>query len=495
MKHVCGKKLIAGVSLLTLGLSTMSIPAFAEDFQTALVSAYQRSNLLHAERARVREIDENYVQAQAQGRVSVVGTASAGFSRSETPVTIFGGGIQKLKPRTAQLSIIQPLYQGGRVKGLKSQAKAGILSARQGLRNAEQNVLFSAASAYLDVIRDEQAAKIRRNNVNVLTRQQFAAQSRFDVGEGTRTDIAQAEARLASADIGLSQAEAQLAVSRAAYVRYMGHAPHALSAPPKFVLPETLLTAQLRARANNPQIVASRYNENATKAGIRVAKSAHKPIISLNGGLQGSRDRRSESASIIAQIRVPIFSGGMNQSQVRAAKHAQIRSRFETREAEQAIDEAVANLWAQVIASGRALDSSRKQVAAAEIAFEGVELEQQVGTRTTLDVLNAEQELLNAKLTVIQAVRNLDLASYQLLVTMGGFDAYSLQLPVALYDPSKNFGEVTVGVLGGVSEKILGKLPTVSILKTKHLARILPKTQDVETINPVPELILLKQKK
>jgi len=440
--------------LSLLALSTcFSSAAFAEDFTQALVSAYQHNPRLMAERARVRETDENYVQAQSAGRFTIAGTGSVGLSRSESPSFFGGSNVSHLEPRQGQLSIIQPLYQGGRVNGLRAQAKAGVLSSRQGLRNEEQNVLLSAATAYLDVLRDEETAIIRRNNVRVLARQKFAAQDRFDVGEGTRTDIAQADSRLAQAETGLANADAQLAISRAAYVRFVGHVPEQLTKPPQFLLPTSLRDSQLRARANNPQLIAARYNENAAQAAIHVAKSAGRPTISINGTLQGSRDTsanipRAESASITAQIRVPIYSGGVNQSRVRAAKQAKMRSKFETRDAEQAIDQTIANLWAQVIASERTLASGHKQVAAAEIAYEGVELEQQVGTRDTLDLLNAEQELLNAKLTVVQAERNLNVATYQLLVTMGGFDAYSLQLPVDHYDPQDNFDAVTVNSFG-----------------------------------------------
>lgn len=445
-------RLSFSLGLLAVSFTALSSASAAEDFTGALVSAYQNNPRLMAERARVREVDENYVQAQAAGRVNASIAGSYGRTLTEIESQSFFGGTSVsddwLTPRTGQLSVVKPLYQGGRVKGLKAQAKAGILSARQGLRNTEQNILLSAATAYLDVLRDEETARIRRNNVNVLSRQMQAANDRFDVGEGTRTDIAQAETRLAAAEIGLASADAQLAVSRSAYVRFVGHAPEQLAVPPQFALPENLADAQTRGRANNPQLVAARYNENATQSSILVAKAAGRPVLSLNGALQGSRRTsanvpRSESASVTAQIRIPLYAGGGNQSRVRAAKHANTRSKFETRELERALDQAVADLWAQVIAAERSLVASRKQVAAAEVAFEGVELEQQVGTRSTLDVLDAEQELLNAKLAVVQAERNLNVTGYQLLVTMGGFDAYSLQLPVDYYDPQQNLDEVS----------------------------------------------------
>ncbi len=462
--------------IIGLGFAFLSPnAATAEDFKQALVSAYRNNPGLLAERARIREIDENYVQAQAAGRFNASASYSVGRNLSETTTASFFGGSSTsdfwLSPQNKQLSIIKPLYQGGRVRALKAQAKAGILAARQGLRNAEQNLLLATATAYLDVLRDEEAAKIRRNNVLVLTRQKFAAEDRFEVGEGTKTDIAQAESRLAAAEMGLAQAEAQLAVSRAAYVRYTGHPAENLQSPPRFVLPKTLQEAMERGRANNPQLVAARYNENAAQSAIAVAKSAGRPNITLNGALQGGVDNstfipRSSSASITAQLRIPLYSGGVNQSKVRAAKAARARSRFETRELERAVDQAIANLWAQVVASERSLVASKKQVESAEIAFEGVQLEQQVGTRDTLDVLNAEQELLDAKLAVIQAERNLSVAIMQLLVTMGGFDAYSLQLPVEHYNPNDNFEKVSTNsfeqkYIPKPVKKIAGQLPNI----------------------------------
>ncbi|HFB55065.1 MAG TPA: hypothetical protein ENJ46_03995, partial [Hellea balneolensis] len=444
--HFWGRKIVLGHIFAGMMVG-LSLNAHAEDFTQALVSAYMKNPRLMAERARVREADENYVQAQAQGRFTVNANATIGRERREGG-SFFNQDPSVQTPKTAQLSIVKPLYQGGRVRGLKAQAKAGINSARQSLRNAEQNVLLAAATAYLDVIRDEEATKIRRNNVRVLTQQGFAAQDRFDVGEGTRTDIAQSRARLASAESGLAQAEAQLATSRASFVRYMGHMPEQLQSPPTFELPATLREAQLLARANNPQMIASRYNENAAQAAVFVAKSAGRPTVALQSVFQGTRDSangisRSDSMSIVAQLRVPLYQGGLNQSRVRAAKHAVTRARFESRDIEIAIDQAIANLWAQIDSAKLSLKASEKQVEAAEIAFEGVKLEQEVGTRNTLDVLNAEQELLNARLSVVDAQRALNVATMQMLVTMGAFDAYALQLPVNMYDPEQNFNQVT----------------------------------------------------
>ncbi len=481
-------------------LATAS-PALAENFGEALVSAYQKNPRLMAERARVREIDENYVQAQAAGRLSLNADASiarnvtknqTSFSLGPTPA-ITVNSVDWLTPHVGQLSIVQPIYQGGRVNGLKAQARAGILAARQNLRNAEQNLLLAAATAYSDVLRDEEIARIRRNNVRVLTQQKLAAQARFDLGEGTRTDIAQADARLAAAETGLANADASLAISRAAYIRYIGHIPVNLSPPPRFVLPTSLEKAVQLGRANHPQLIAARYNENAAQSAIHVARAAGRPVLSLNATLQSARENSanfplSESISIGAQLRIPLYQGGLNSSRLRAAKHSKTRSKFETRETELAIDQAVANLWAQLNAARQSLNAGKKQVAAANIAFEGVQLEQQVGTRDALDVLNAEQEVLDAKLSVVQATRNLNVATYQLLVNIGGFDAYALQLPVERYDPDRNFKAVSASPFAGYLPAPVEKLVRPLADLSKNSAGL----DDPDGISPEPILVITK---
>jgi len=465
------RKTVSGLAVLVL-LSSASF-AQAETFQEALISVYNGNPRLQAERARVREVDETYIQARAQGRFTATASGSYGTTTTRSSgVSFFGDGSDTYAngdPKAAQLQVIQPLYQGGRVKALKQQAKTSILAAREGLRNAEQSLFLSAANAYIDVIRDEETARIRRNNVMVLSRQQLAAQARFDVGEGTRTDIAQAQSRQAGAEAGLAQAEAQLQASRAAYTRTIGHPPVDLQRVPKFVLPRSLEIAIGLARENNPQLLAAYFNEEAAESAVNVAKSASRPVISLNGTAGIARDqvlsiREADQASLTAQISIPIFSGGLNRSRVRQAKHAKTRLAFETRDTELAVDQTVAQIWAQLDAARLSLKASRQQVTAAQVAFEGVDLEQQVGTRTTLDVLNAEQEVLNAKLSVIDAERNLNAATFQLLTTIGVFDVEGISLPVDSYDPADNFETVKYQGLDKAVDKYVPE-PVQKIMK------------------------------
>ena len=442
--------LLCAASLLPLS----GVNAQAETLQEALISAYNSNPRLMAERARVREVDENYVQARAGSRLTSSLAGSVGYSVLRTPSTNFlgqatgGTDTTASEPNSIRLQVIQPIYQGGRIRALKGQAKASILAAREGLRGAENSLFLSVATAYSDVARDEAAARIRRNNVRVLSRQLQAATDRFDVGEGTRTDIAQAETRMAASEIGLAQADAQLQVSRAAFIRLVGHPPESLQGLPAFALPQDLETAMTIARENNPQLLASILNEQAAEAAINVAKAASRPTVSLNGSVSRIRRQLStlpqaETGEITAQITIPIFAGGLNKSRVRAAQQARSRFMFETRDTEHAVDQAVTQVWAQLDAAQRSLVASRVQVKSAEFAFEGVQLEQQVGTRSTLDVLNAEQELLNARLGVINAEAALNTAEFQLLSTLGAFDAEALQLAVDAYDPRDNFKRVT----------------------------------------------------
>ncbi len=448
-------KLRAFTATLMMTTMCLSGAAYAEDLRDALVSVYTENPRLLAERARLREIDESYVQARAQGRFTIGGSASVSQAWVRIPSggnlfgPVSGGGTDNSDlgasdmPNEIGLQVIQPLYQGGRVKALKEQAKLGILAARENLRAQENAVFLSTANAYVDVRRDEEAARIRRNNVRVLSRQLEAATARFEVGQGTRTDTAQSESRLALSEAGLAQADAQLAISRAAYVRLVGRMPNLLTPPPQFALPENLSAAIMAARENNPQLIGAYFNEAGGRAAINVAKSSSRPTLSLSGNASRQRDQLSgissiDSAAITAQLTIPFYSGGANQSRRRQAEHAKTRLAFETRDAELAIDEAVTQIWAQLTAARASLTAVRRQQEAAQIAFEGVTLEQTVGTRDQLDVLNAEQEVLNAKLSVVEAERNVSAATFSLLSTMGVFDAEGIRLPVEMYDKNAN---------------------------------------------------------
>jgi len=435
--------------------SALVQPVFqSETLQDTLISTYNKNPQLQAERARLREIDETYIQARAQGRLTsqingefrreLIRTPNIQGGPDNPAAILLGGGTIDGQ---AQLSVIQPIYQGGRVRALKQQAKSDILAARENLRGVENSIFLNAANAYIDVLRDEEAAKIRRNNVRVLSQQLIAAEERFKVGAGTLTDTAQSDSRLAQSESGLAQAEAQLQISRANYRRVVGRIPNNLQPVPRFERPADLPMATRLALENNPQIIAAYFNEDSARAAIEVAKAAGRVNVSLNGTVGGNRNQtlgvpRADQVALAAQITVPIFSGGANQSRIRQAKHAKSRLAFETRDMQWEIEQNVAQSWAQLEAAQIALQASNRQEDSANIAFEGVKLEQSVGTRTQLDVLDAEQEVLNARLAVINAQHDLDAANFQLLAVMGVFDNQGLDLAVDRYDPANNFKAV-----------------------------------------------------
>jgi len=423
----------------------------SETFLEALSSVYNNNPQLQAQRIKVREIDENYIQVVSEGdfQVGVLGSIetntsrinSNAFSQTDGSINVSGN------PRAVQLQITKPLYQGGRVKWLKSQTKSSILSARENLKSFEQNIFMAGAEAYVSVLKDEEVAKIRRNSVKVLTRQRLAAVERYNIGVGTRTDIAQAESRLASSESSLALADAQLQASRAAYTRIIGHIPVSLQEVPLFEIPKTAIEAKSLARNNNPDLLAAYFSGDAAASAVSVAKSASRPKISLNALAGSARGQTfglgdSDQVALSAQVSIPIFTGGMNKSRVRQASLAKARFDFELRDLEMSIDQMVVQAWYQLDASRTTLAASNKQVSAAEVAFEGVNLEQELGLRTTLDVLNAEQEVLNAKLSVVEADYNVSTNMFKLLMAIGAFHSKGIELPVSFYNPKKYFEEI-----------------------------------------------------
>lgn len=418
--------------------------AGAQTLEESLAAAYEGNPVLAAQRAQLRQTNEGYYQARSAALPSL--SASASVSESEQ----WGGGNQFIVGGQTgsagyQLTASQALYRGGRTGASIDQALAGIEASRMVLAATEQDILVAAVAAHTTVIRDQEIVGIRRNNVEVLARQLDAARDRFEVGEITRTDVAQAEARLSGAQAQLSAAQAQLAASRANYERVVGIAPRTLSEPEGLpLLPEDMAEAAETALRANPQLLAAQFREMAAAQGVEVARGARRPEVSLQATASESREsdfqgRGRGSATVRAQVSVPIFTGGLNASRVREAIAAEDQARLQVVEARRQVVEGVTTAWSNLLAARAVIESSREAVRANEIAFDGVEQEAFVGLRTTLDVLNAEQELLNSRLELVRAERDLYVASYNLLQSMGVLGADTLGLPVEVYDPDAGF--------------------------------------------------------
>lgn len=422
-----------------------------QSLREALVEAYNSNPALLAERARLRATDEELAQANAGWRPRVTINGSA--SRADDQINDF-----RTDQWNAQITASQPLYEGGQVLAQRDIAKAQIRGGRAALSATESSILLLTVTAYMDVVRDLAVLELQRNQVQVLDRQRQAAQDRFDVGEITRTDVAQAEARLSGARTAAIAAEAQLEASRSAFTRILGHAPGRLeSAPGMPWLPRSLEEARTSTMERNPSLIVARENQLAAEAAIALAFSQLLPRVNLEASYsKGETDsdsilvnsRESESFTFGIGGTIPLYQGGGEYSQIRQAKQTNSQSVLLATQAEREAIEAVTNAWEGLEASRAAIDSAQSQVRANEIAYEGVRQEAEVGARTTLDVLNAEQELLNSRVTLITNQRNEYIAAYALLSAMGRLSALDLQLPVEVYDPVSHSDEVAGKLIG-----------------------------------------------
>jgi outer membrane protein len=428
----------------SLGLSGAALPAGAETLAEAVALAYQTNPTLRAQRAQLRAIDETVVQARA----GYAPTASAGvsaqydedFQAEDVRRGTRGGGTSG----SAALSVNQSIYTGGRVAAAISGARADVLASREQLRSVETNVLLNVVQAYADIRRDEEALRIRTDEVALLRRQLEEAGARFEVGEITRTDVAQSQARLALSQANLATSQAALANSRARYAAVVGQNPGQLAPePPLPQLPPTVEQAYAVAELENAQIRTADFASQAARARIRAARAEFAPSVDLGGTLASGGvleglnvSEFDESARVRLGANVPLFTGGLNASRVRQALEQENRARFQIDEARRTVLNNVAIAWNGVTAARAGLLSNQEQVRAATVAFEGVTAEQQVGLRTTLDVLNAQQELRNAELLLVNARRDAYVAEAQVLAAMGRLQVQNLIAGVPIYDPS-----------------------------------------------------------
>jgi len=429
----------------------IAYPASAETLTEAMTEAYSSNPSLLAERARLRATDEELSQANAGWRPTIIVNGDVGASQDyENDI---GGDSWN-----ADITARQPIYEGGAVGARRDIAKAQIRAGRASLRGVEGLVLLNAVTAYMDTVRDLSTVELSRRQVEVLARERQASQDRFDVGEITRTDVAQAEARLSGARTSLIGAEAQLEASRAAYIRVIGKAPKDLQSSPRLpAVPKSLEDAINEALALNPSLVAARETQLGSEAGIDLAVSGLLPSVDLtarysrgesNSDALLSIDRTINAGSIGLGARVPLYQGGAEYSQIRQAKQTNNQNRMFAAQSEREAVEDVTNAWESLAAARASIGSAQDQVNASEIAFEGVRQEAEVGARTTLDVLNAEQELLNSRLTLIINQRNEYVAAYGLLAAMGRLTAGDLALPVEVYDPISHADDVAGQLIG-----------------------------------------------
>ena len=438
---------LASVAVIAV-IAGMGAPAWAETLKDALALAYQTNPSLLAQRASQRSLDESIVQARSGLRPQLDVRVSASYTRDYS-----GAPFSNPDSDTgaASVNLSQTVWSGGRIGHGISAAEANILSGRENLRDVEQTVLASVIRAYADVIRDGEILAIRQSNLSVLQRQLEEASARFEVGEITRTDVAQSESRLAQSEADLANARAQLSVSRAAYAAVVGQAPGELAPMPALPgVPADFDNALDVALSDNPSILSAAYTQRAAEAQVAAAKAEYMPSASLTASYGGGTSDLGQLGDIGDQTRfqagaslsVPLFTGGLNRSRiaqaVERANVAQINLEGERRN----ILQAVSSAFAQSISSRATLQAGEEAVRAATVAAEGVRQEAQVGLRTTLDVLNQELELRNAQINLASARRNEYVAQASLLAAMGRLEGADLDADLTAYDPGANYNRV-----------------------------------------------------
>jgi TolC family type I secretion outer membrane protein len=435
--------------------------ASADSLKDALVKAYQSNPQLLAERANLRATDEEVSKAIAQWRPRVTLNGDYSKIHTETKADPLARQTVRSEPWNADVTATQTVFAGGRILAQRRQADAQVAAGRARLHAAEQSVFLGTISSYMNVVRDEAVLKLNEANVNLLKKQLEAARARFDVGEITRTDVAQAEARLAAGQASQTSAEAALKASRLSYERSVGEAPGTLDVKPLSPsVPESEAQARDIANAENPTLVGARANEDVARYGIDFAVGQMLPTVSVQAsygrsgqerGLVPGRETIGDDSRLTATASIPLYQGGAEWAGIRQAKERNNQARLNVEDARRATDEGVQNAWEAYRAAKASSSANREQVKASEIAFEGVQQELEVGSRTTLDVLDQQQELLNARVALVRSERDEVVASYSLLSAVGKLTAKELQLPVQLYDPVENYDMQTWRPLGAAT--------------------------------------------
>lgn len=437
--------------LLALAMLAGASPAAAETLREALAKAYQTNPTLAGARAGQRALDENVPIASARGLPAI--NASGSFTDN-----LVIGALSTTTPErniSGRVGASLPIYQGGAVKFAVRAADARVDAGQAGLRGTESDIFTGVVAAYMDVLRDEAIVSLNRNQVRVLQTNLEATRDRFEVGDLTRTDIAQSEARLAIAQSQMQSAEATLISSRERYVQLVGNAPGALDQPPPLPnLPETPEAAVATALSNNPDLLSAKKGADAAKLDVSQARAARLPKLSavadatylnyLNTLGTGSPLQQDQhTASVGVQLTVPIYQGGGPGAQVRQAQARSSQSLELVIEAERGVIAQTRSAYASWRASNAVIVSSQTAVSANALSLEGVRAENSVGNRSILDILNAEQELLNAQVQLVSARRNAYVAGFALLASMGQAEARDLGLDGGiLYDPEVNYRRV-----------------------------------------------------
>ncbi|HEY9213374.1 MAG TPA: TolC family outer membrane protein [Ancylobacter sp.] len=447
------------VALVLLGAAAAT--ARAQTLDQALVSAYNANPSLNSQRAATRATDEYVPIALSGYRPQISGSASAGTQWVEGRVDTGAGSSgygYKTDPSSVGITISQTIYDGLKTANSVRAAESQVKGQRELLRNTEQTVLLDAATAYMNVLQNSALLELQKQNLAALQGELSAARDRFDVGEVTRTDVAQAEASVANAESELALAESNLNTSNAVFVRVTGLKADKLNPgrPIDPLLPRSLNAAIALGLSRHPAILAAQHAVDQAQANVKVSEAALSPTLSLNGEAasqyhyydDGDRIKRGTSATATLNLSVPLYQGGSEFANIRESKELLSQSRIEVDVDREQVRANVVQYWGALQAAKDAILSAQASVAANEIALRGVRDEWRVGQRTTLDVLNAQTTLFDARSTLVAAQRDRVVASYALLSAVGELNTTKLKLKVVTYNPKIHYEQVRDAWIG-----------------------------------------------
>ena len=483
-----GARAVVAIAASLTALTAWSNAVQAETIQSALARAYESNPQLNAQRAIVRQTDEGVPQALSGYRPTIranaaLGTGYTDFSVGGIPVAGTTGTVQfgffpiTINSASTHTSIDTKGPSNFNAVGLTAQqslydaktpaqtraAESQVSAARETLRVIEQSVLLSAASAYMDVLRDTANLEVQRSSVLVLQKMLKDTRSRRAAGEIPQTDVAQAEAHLAAGEASVAAAEATLMATRANYLRIIGSDPDKLlpAAPVDNLSPRTLDLSIAQSRVENPSVTAAVYGVNVAELQVKIAESGLYPTLLLQGNIQdfnfqttNTLDANSLSrtkffdSSVWLRLNVPIYEGGREYSIIRQTKEAIGQQEFNLEQVRKQVRANVVQFWGQADATKVEVAAAERQVKAAESVLDGVRDEARLGQRTTLDVLNAQQALVNARVSLIAAQHDRVVTSYNLLSAVGRLSASVLHLPVDIYDPAVHYSQVRDSWIG-----------------------------------------------
>ncbi|MEP9367137.1 TolC family outer membrane protein [Xanthobacter sp. VNH20] len=443
------RRILVLAAATALSATAWSANASAQTLEAALAAAYINNPTLNSQRAGTRAIDENVPQALSGYRPNITAGVSAGseYARSKSAGLSTSGS---LVPRSANLTVTQTIFNGFLTANTTRNAESQVKGQRELLRNTEQSVLLNGVTAFMDVIQGIALLELQQQNLAALNQELRATRDRFNVGEVTRTDVAQAEARVASAQYQVAQAIANLSSYRAVYHQVIGVEPGKLVPPSTAV--ERRLPAKLDAvigagLTQNPAILASQFAVDAANFKVRMAEGGLAPNLNVQGQVLQSYDQSQSvdsafGAAVTLNLSVPIYQGGAEYSAIRQAKEYLSQARIEVDVNRDAVRTQGVQYWGALEAAKAQIEAAQSQVAANTLALEGVREEWRVGQRTTTDVLNAQTDLTNSKSALVQAQRDRVVAAYSLVSVIGKLDAVSLGLKVPVYDPKVHYQQV-----------------------------------------------------